>query len=379
MSIPPNQLIQISAKKRAASALLYLLAGMWRACNLLRPARPNRVLVLEPVGLGDMVGFVPLVRELLARGREVMVCSKPEWRPLYPDCPNQIWIDMRLPWASHNESVKYKLGLYFNEPTSGDLKRMRAAAAGATGLDTRGDIRSVLLLYWAGCRRVISLSNYLGSNLEMWPLAAEIVPFDNTIRRWELNVRFLQALDPGADLSKVGRPRLEHFIARQPRRRVVLMPIAPWAGKLWPKDRWLAVTAELRKRGWEVVGLCGPKQSQKAAEQIGTETPMTECGSLEHWAREFNQAAFVVTVDSGPMHLADALDAPVIALFGVGKLPLWAPSGEHCVVLSHQDDPDFNVCHPLDVNIPLGRKFMNRITVLEVLRAADQVSASIRL
>lgn len=372
MSIPPNQLIQIGAKKRAASSLLYLLAGAWRARNSRRPAHPNRVLVLEPVGLGDMVGFVPLVRELLARGKEVMVCSKPEWRPLYPDRPKQTWIDMRLPWASHNESVKYKLSLYLQEPTSGDLKRMRSVAAGATGLDTRGDIRSVLLLYWAGCRRVVSLSNYLGSDLAMWPLAAEIVPFDNAIRRWELNARFLKSADPSADLSKIERPRLEHLIDRRPKRRAAIMPIAPWAGKLWPRERWLAVIAELRRRGWEVAGLCGPKQSGKAAEQIGTETPMRECGSLEDWAREFNQAAFTITVDSGPMHLADALDVPVIALFGVGKLPLWAPSGPRSIVLSHQDDPDFHVCHPLEANVPLGQKFMNRITAEEVIRAAAQ-------
>jgi hypothetical protein len=377
VSIPPNQLIQISAKKRAASSLLYLLAAAWRARNALRPARPERVLVLEPVGLGDMVGFVPLVRELLARRREVLVCSKPEWRPLYPDRPGQTWIDLRLPWASHNESVKYNAKLYLQEPTSGDLKRMRAAAAGATGLDTRGDIRSVLLLYWAGCRRVVSLSNYLGSNLPMWPMAAEIVPFDNTIRRWELNARFLKAVDPAADLGKIERPRLEHFIDRRPERRAILMPIAPWAGKLWPKERWQAVAAELRRRGWEVAGLCGPKQSAKAAEQIGAGVPMTECGSLAEWAREFNRAAFVITLDSGPMHLADALDAPVIALFGVGKLPLWAPSGPRSVVLSHQDAPDFHVYHPLDVNVPIGQKFMNRIGVEEVLGAVDQVSAAI--
>ena len=123
-------------------------------------------------------------------------------------------------------------------------------------------------------------------------------------------------------------------------------------------------------RGWELIGLCGPNQSQKAAEQLGPEVPLAECASLESWAREFNQCAFVITVDSGPMHFADALELPVIALFGQGKLPLWAPSGKQSVHLSHQDDPDFYVCHPIDQNIPLGQKFMNRITVEEVLAAA---------
>jgi hypothetical protein len=159
--IPPGELIHVGQRKRLLSSLLCLGAGAWRVVNKVRRPRPNRVLVLEPVGLGDMIGFEPLVRELLARDFEVVLCSKPEWRLLFPDRPNQQWLDMRLPWASHNEKIKYQAGLYFKEPTSTDLKAMRAVASGAIGVDTRGDIRSVLLLYWAGCQRVISLSNYL--------------------------------------------------------------------------------------------------------------------------------------------------------------------------------------------------------------------------
>jgi ADP-heptose:LPS heptosyltransferase len=372
-TIPRNQLIQISPWKRLASSGLYLVAMCLRLLNGWRKENPRRVLVLEPVGLGDMVGFTPLIRELLAREYEVVICSKPEWRALYPDQPRQTWIDVRLPWTSHNERVKYQLGLYFKDPTRGDLRRMRAAAPGAIGIDTRGDIRSVILLYWAGCRRVISLSNYLGSDLTMWPIAAEIIPFDNQVRRWELNVQFLRALDPYFNPIHVDPPRLHHLINKFPRPRVGLMPIAPWAGKLWPRDRWIAVAGHLQEKGWEVVGLCGPKQTESGRAQLGPNIPMIECGSVESWSREFNQCAFVITIDSGPMHLADAMDVPVIALFGQGKLPLWAPSGQDSIVLAHQDDPDFYVCHMLDEYIPLGQKFMNRITVEEVLAAANSI------
>src|SRR5262249_40140409 len=150
--------------------------------------------------------------------------------------------------------------------------------------------------------------NYLGSDLPMSRLAAEIVPFHNGLRRWELNACFLAALDPTVDLTRVDPPRLSHLIAKVDRRRVGLMPIAPWAGKLWPRDRWEAVAAALRTEHWEIVGLCGPGQSATAREQIGPGIPLTECGSIESWANEFNQCSFVITVDSGPMHLADALD-----------------------------------------------------------------------
>jgi ADP-heptose:LPS heptosyltransferase len=80
------------------------------------------------------------------------------------------------------------------------------------------------------------------------------------------------------------------------------------------------------------------------------------------------------------MHLADALGIPVVALFGQGRLPLWAPSGRRSCLISHQSDPDFQLCHPIDTNAHLGRKFMSRISVEEVLSALkrlDCLSASL--
>ncbi len=370
--VPPNEVIHIGARKRLLSSVLYLAAILLRLLNKLRQTRAERILVLEPVGLGDLISFDPLVRELLKHDYEVVLCAKPEWRPLFVERPRLKWVDLRLPWASHNERVKYQLGLYFQNPTRTDLLNLRSMGRGAIGIDTRGDIRSVLLLYWAGCKRVISLSNYLGSDLPMSSLAAEIVPFDNNLRRWELNARFLTALDPAADIRSVAPPTLSHLAARVDRRRAGLMPIAPWAGKLWPSARWEAVAKALRAEGWEIVGLCGPNQTAAAREQIGDDVPLTECGSIQSWADQFNQCSFVISVDSGPMHLADALAVPVVALFGQGKLPLWAPSATGSVALTRRD-AEFFVCHPVVANIPLGQKYMNKITVEDVLAAVAEI------
>lgn len=370
--VPPNEVIHIGTRKRLLSIALYGAAILFRIAARFRRSNPRRVLVLEPVGLGDVISFDPLIRELLRDDFEVVIGAKPEWRALFPERPGQIWANLRLPWASHNEQIKYQFGLYLKDPARGDLKHLRAIGQGAIGVDTRGDIRSVLLLYWAGCKRVISLSNYLGSDLPMSALAAELVPFDNDLRRWELNASFLPALDPRAEVRRVTRPRLAHLIDRKSPRRAALMPIAPWAGKLWPRDRWESVAQALSKEGWEVVAYCGPKQSDAAREQIGPGIQIIECGSIESWAKEFNQCAFVITLDSGPMHLADALDVPVIALFGQGKLPLWAPSGEHSVVICHRD-AEFFVCHPIVANTHLGQKYMNKITPDEVLAAVRRL------
>src|SRR5688500_10144664 len=191
--IPSHQIMRISSYKRIAGLVLSLFAIFLRLLNTFRKSNPHRVVVLEPVGLGDIITFIPLIDALLARDKEVIIGSKPEWRPLFPDRARQIWINTRVPWATHNEKTKYQVNRYFKEPTRGDIKQLRRVASGTLGIETRGDVRSVILLYLAGCKRVISLSSYLGSELRISPLVAEIIPFDNTIRRWILNARFLHA------------------------------------------------------------------------------------------------------------------------------------------------------------------------------------------
>ncbi|HTG45915.1 MAG TPA: hypothetical protein VK633_15455, partial [Verrucomicrobiae bacterium] len=213
-AVPPNEVIHIGTRKRLLSLVLYGAAILLRLANSLRRTRPKRIVVLEPAGLGDLISFEPLVRELVTREYEVVLCAKPEWRPLFYESAKLSWVNLRLPWASHNEQIKYKLGLYFKEPTRGDLRTLRLAGRGSIGLDTRGDIRSVLLLYWAGCKQVISLSNYLGSDLPMSRLAAKTVPFDNNVRRWELNAAFLRALDANIHVGNISPPRLDHLIEK---------------------------------------------------------------------------------------------------------------------------------------------------------------------
>lgn len=370
--------IHISARKQWLAAGLGLAAALVRSCNQVgRSPRPDPVpvLVLEPFGLGDLISFEPLVRCLRDCGRHVVLGAKPEWRALFPEGPGLTWVNLHLPWATHNERAKYRFASYFQRPWRDSLRALRRWGKGAVGVDTRGDIRSVLVLQLAGCRRVLSLSTYLGSNVRVPPRAAELVPFTSQVRRWELNLAFLKPLGAETDPASVTSPHFAHLRPEQPApsRAVGLMPVAPWRGKLWLPERWQQLTAQLRKSGCEVRAFCGPGQRGLAEEQVGSGVEVIECGSVENWARQLTRCGLIVTLDSGPMHLADALGVPVIALFGQGWLPFWAPSAVGSRVIAHQDDPDFTVCHPIEENTPLGRKYMSRIGVEEVLAAVREV------
>jgi heptosyltransferase-1 len=367
----PRYTIRLGARKKFLARLLSAAAAVLRCFNGLLGPRgvSRRIVLLEPFGLGDVISLQPLVDCLLNRDYEVVLCGKSSWKALFPPRPRFQWIDSELPWGTHDEAAKYRLSAYFAPALRQFLQQFREAARGGIGLDTRGDIRSTITLYLAGCSQVASLSHYLGSDLPVLAIAARIVPFARDRRRWELNLGFLDVVQPGLDATGVRPPGFSHLRADAPATNAIgLVAVAPWAGKLWQAGRWQQLIASLRQRGHQIRALCGPGQEALARQEVG-EAELTACGSIEDWARELSSCCLIVSLDTGPMHLADALGIPVVALFGQGMLPLWSPSGPRSIVIDHQESPDFVPCQPVDENIQLGRKFMDKISVEEVLAA----------
>jgi ADP-heptose:LPS heptosyltransferase/glycosyltransferase involved in cell wall biosynthesis len=365
------QVIHISGGKHWMARGLATASTGYRAWRkIARRSRPSSrsVLILEPFGLGDVISHEPMIRVLQANGYDVTVCARREWRALFPTVR---WVNADVAWGRHAKSEKYMFAAYVSPAFRQFLREIRAAGRGAVGIDTRGDIRSVLLLYGAGCRKVITLSCYLGTDLAVSRASAEVVDFSSRNRRWESNLRCLRPL--GLHINERQGPFFPHLRSArvEPDRCIGLVPIAPWEGKWWQPEKWQELAASLRARGWQVRGLCGPGQSEIAREQLGPGVPMVECGSVLDWSEQLQNLAAVVALDSGPMHLTDALGVPVIALFGQGLLPLWAPSGPASAVVTHQAEPDFRVCAPTEENTENARQWMRRIEVSEVLDALE--------
>jgi ADP-heptose:LPS heptosyltransferase len=155
---------------------------------------------------------------------------------------------------------------------------------------------------------------------------------------------------------------------------VGLIAVAPWPGRLWLEDRWKAIVGLLASEGWSCVGLCGPGQRDLCVKMLG-ETPIRVLGSVEEWRDAFSELAVVITLDSGPMHFADALGVPVVALFGPGQLPKWSPSHPLSQVVHYQNDPDFQPIHQIDANIRKGEKWMRKISVDDVMAAFFTISS----
>ena len=115
--------------------------------------------------------------------------------------------------------------------------------------------------------------------------------------------------------------------------RVGLVLGTSWATKEWPQEKWYSLIKSLQYRA-NFVCLGGPKEAAQykplmdslTAEGIDQimlnmlgKTTLQEVGAL------IESCDVVVTADTGSLHIALALNKPVVALFGPTDPKLWGP------------------------------------------------------
>lgn len=130
----------------------------------------------------------------------------------------------------------------------------------------------------------------------------------------------------------------------EPRPRVALIPRSRWATKNWPAENFVAVARGLQDKAGATVFLvggpddtdvCGEIEARLAGRVVNAcgRTSLVELGSL------LQEMDLVVSVDSGPMHMAAAVGRPVLAVFGATDPKRTGPYGPaHRVILARKLD-----------------------------------------
>jgi lipopolysaccharide heptosyltransferase II len=98
-------------------------------------------------------------------------------------------------------------------------------------------------------------------------------------------------------------------------------PMAKWETKLWPAASFAAVADRLAEdRPVDLVFTGAAEDRPAVADIIGRmkQRAVNLAGdtSLMELAALYERASLVLSTDTGPMHLAAAVDTPVVALFG---------------------------------------------------------------
>ncbi len=344
----------------------------------------QRILIVKPSSLGDVVNALPFLSALRQR---------------YPD--------RHIAWLVEEEAAELLLGhpLLDRVIVSGRRRWRRAIRSPFRGsrtlreiavliaelrqgrydlvVDLQGLLKSALMVICAGARFRVGLA---GSREGSGRAFTHIVPLPpgplHAVDRYLEAARFLGAepltktfvfpSHPGDELradallaeAGVG---LDTLI-------VALHPQARWQTKLWGEEQFARVGEELTRRYGARILIIGSSSDLPVVRRLESRmnpAPFVAAGrtDLTVLIALFRRIDLLVTVDSGPMHLAAALETPLVALFGPTDPRLIGPYGSDGAVL--RVPLPCSPCSKRRCRIEVDRLCMHSISVEQVVEAAS--------
>jgi heptosyltransferase-3 len=183
-------------------------------------------------------------------------------------------------------------------------------------------------------------------------------------------------LVPGVDAGRgVDALLAAHGLAEK--QFVHFHPGSRWQFKCWPAERAAALIDALAGRGERVVLTAAPDERETAliaAIRKGVRAQVTDLSgklSLKQLAALTARAKLFIGVDSAPMHIAAAMQTPVVALFGPSGELEWGPwQVPHRIVASNE-----HPCRPCGNDGCGGGKVSECLTQLPLEAAIAAVNA----
>ena len=136
--------------------------------------------------------------------------------------------------------------------------------------------------------------------------------------------------------------RVEALLAQHGGDRADIVIMAPgtiWETKHWGTGKFAEVAAHFLSKSLAVV-LIGSRRERAVCEEVAALAPgvvdLAGMTTLTELAALIQRSAISITNDSGPMHLAVALDRPVISIFGPTD-PVWIGPYKRTDAVLHAD------------------------------------------
>ena len=296
--------------------------------------RPERIALIKPSALGDVVHTLPVLHAL--RQRFPAACIT--WvinRSLEPLLAGHPDLDETLPFDRHG-------GLRAGVKLARELHRRRFDLV----LDLQGLLRTGLMCAATRAVRRVGLcsaregarlfysdvvqddlklhavdrywrvANALGAG--QWPKQF-VLPIPDAARQWveeTVGLRRFQLLDPPY---------------------IVVAPGSRWVTKRWPHFAELVNRAQRRFGGTAILVGSGDEVALShfiAAKISGECLDLTGKTTLPQLAALLAKADVVLANDSGPLHLAAALGRPVVAPYTCTEIARHGPYGQNGAVLT---------------------------------------------
>ena len=314
--------------------------------ELLSSQNFSRILLIKPSALGDVVHTIPVLPKLRARFPTAQIdwLITPDNAGLvrhHPDLSGVVLFDRQRfahlgrNWTATTEPLRllrqlwqarYDLVIDLHGQMRSALITLATGAPVRVGFDR--PIRSTRLASGHHALRNFPKHGWTGAREGSWIAYSHHIPIStldvHAVDRY-LWLTPILGLDDSpidsriylsAEIEAAAQQFLEQYALQQ---FGALVPGTIWETKHWYPERFAEVGQWLKKQGFDVVVL-GSKRDRRRCDQItqlcGGAIDFSGQTTPAELAAILKRAAVCVTNDSGAMHLAVALDRPVVSVFG---------------------------------------------------------------
>ncbi len=339
--------------------------------KIIRPlGDPQRLAIVMPTWVGDACMATPTLRAVRRRypNAKITMIS----RPVIRDVIANAW-GSDIPWIDDYLLVSKKVSAGAHTRLS--LTKAVRSAGITSALLLTNSFWSAAAMRLAGVRRVIGYQRdargwLLSDRVPVVRAAGKPKPISAIdyyleLARWmgcDTSNRSMQLYITAEQQQMVEKLYCDVGLNPHGRTLVVNSNAATEVGRLWPEDR----VSELCRRvavelGMQVLLHCGP-QEREQANRIAMQLNHRNVASMGVWDElpislscgVLGSAAAVVSTDSGPRHIAVALNRRVVTLYGPTS-PAWTTT---------YNRPEISVQH-----FENGQAAMEHISVDEVMAA----------
>jgi ADP-heptose:LPS heptosyltransferase len=277
----------------------------------------ERIGVIKPSALGDVVQAMPLLGVLRHRfpTAELFWVINRDLADILADHPSGVH---PVPFDRRGSLWQQARLLY-------RLRNLRLDLV----LDLQGLARSAVMLLATGATHRIGLETAReGAD---WACTQLLPNTRRSVAAWQRYWRVAEALelgglprDAGVTIDRRDTDWAESLLNRLPGPRLVVHPGARWITKRWAADRFGEIGRRfVQATGGSVLTIGSTGEAglaatvTQAARSAGRGAAINLAGrtSLKQLAAVFQRCDLVLSNDSGPMHLAAAMHAPVVGIF----------------------------------------------------------------
>jgi heptosyltransferase I len=316
------------------------------------PQKIERILIVRLSAMGDVIHTLPAVSAIRQAFPKAHIgwLIEERWAELLcaPGFPRQGPRSPQRPLVDEIHTVKLKTWQksLFSLSTLqriatiwNDVRDLHYQVA----LDLQGAIRSAVLAKFSGANVIIGAADPRESAASLWYSRQIIATGKHVVQQTLSIVQVLTGTTGVIKNSKIELPcdpqsetQIEERLANLGLRDfAILNPGAGWGAKQWPPGRYAEVARKLAARGIRSVLNYGPGEEELAriVEHASAGAAQAMSCTISELIALTRRGRLFMGGDTGPLHLAAALQIPVVAIFGPTDPARNGPYGTRSIVL----------------------------------------------